>query len=429
MRINQSVRILTTTFIVIVVILTLVPPTHYSVSAHHSPIDLPTFDVPDLPTYMPTPDMTRIAPILTPSCDHWKVEIDLPYSPGDVQDMGGIKEGLSQLEQQFAPGIQLMPVKYKVVSASSGSGGAVYTITVEGSGVELLKTVLYDKLAKIVDILDLPIGFALSGNAKAGTTLKILLSLIPSIGKKWSLDDLSGQTQKVSSEIECISHVAPGSPETQTLLVNILKDGMVALNLIYGRVWEKAPIKPPVRITLNLCNLSDLLNLANPYLNRLNQAAPSAPAGNVGSGGQSSQFDWASSNNRTGTSQMTSVKDQKNCGGCWAFTSVGVMEAAIKIQGGGGDTDLAEQYLISCNNDGWSCNGGWWAHDYHISKNGLQNNPPGAVLESAFPYLGQNGTCKLVSNHPYLLASWHSVGMKPWVPSRRLRLQLNSMAR
>ena len=61
----------------------------------------------------------------------------------------------------------------------------------------------------------------------------------------------------------------------------------------------------------------------------------------------------------------TSVRDQGGCGACWAFATVGVLESAIKLRDGV-DRDLSEQYLISCNMDGWSCDGGWWAHDYHM---------------------------------------------------------------
>jgi hypothetical protein len=84
------------------------------------------------------------------------------------------------------------------------------------------------------------------------------------------------------------------------------------------------------------------------------------------------------------------------------------MEAAIKIQSGQ-DVDLSEQFLVSCNNNGWSCNGGWWAHDYHMNRLGVNQSQIGAVLESDMPYTATNGTCQVVANHPHKLASWYSI--------------------
>ena len=69
--------------------------------------------------------------------------------------------------------------------------------------------------------------------------------------------------------------------------------------------------------------------------------------------------DWRLSNG------VTPIKDQGNCGSCWAFSTVGPLESLILLKGGG-TVDLSEQYLVSCNLSGWSCGGGWFAHDYHM---------------------------------------------------------------
>ena len=50
-------------------------------------------------------------------------------------------------------------------------------------------------------------------------------------------------------------------------------------------------------------------------------------------------------------------------------------------------TDLSEQYLVSCNTEGWGCSGGWWAHDMLVS--------PGAVIEADFPYVASDVPCLL----------------------------------
>ena len=79
---------------------------------------------------------------------------------------------------------------------------------------------------------------------------------------------------------------------------------------------------------------------------------------------------------------VTPIKNQGNCGDCWAFSTVGPLESQILLKGGG-TVVLSEQYLVSCNTSGWSCNGGWFAHDYHMDLSGQDNNGPGPSSQAA----------------------------------------------
>jgi len=119
---------------------------------------------------------------------------------------------------------------------------------------------------------------------------------------------------------------------------------------------------------------------------------------------------------------VTPIKNQGACGSCWAFGTVGVLESVIKIKSG--DTvDLSEQWLVSCNKNGWGCNGGWWAHAYHDGQAGKCGGT-GAVLEADFPYSASDKPCNGPYQHHYLLQdndgdgkSWKYVGRQNSIPS------------
>ena len=52
------------------------------------------------------------------------------------------------------------------------------------------------------------------------------------------------------------------------------------------------------------------------------------------------------------------VRDQGQCGSCWAFSAVASMEGHHQINSGE-LLDLAEQQCVDCDPDSMGCNGGW----------------------------------------------------------------------
>lgn len=80
-------------------------------------------------------------------------------------------------------------------------------------------------------------------------------------------------------------------------------------------------------------------------------------------------FDWRAYN---GKNYMTSIKNQGQCGSCWAFAAVGVVEADLNIANSRtGDTyNFSEQYLVSDCLNGNSCCGGhsYTAFGYMIAQ-------------------------------------------------------------
>jgi hypothetical protein len=107
----------------------------------------------------------------------------------------------------------------------------------------------------------------------------------------------------------------------------------------------------------------------------------------------------------------TPIKNQGDCGSCWAFSCVGALEGAVK-KFYGGNYDFSEEYLLDCNAYGYGCNGGnFSAHNYHKSNYG-------ARYESCYPYYGSKGTCwASYCGVATWITSWYYVGSSYSVPS------------
>lgn len=89
---------------------------------------------------------------------------------------------------------------------------------------------------------------------------------------------------------------------------------------------------------------------------------------------------------------VTGVKDQGQCGSCWAFGAVASLEAA-HMEAHGSLISLSEQQVVDCDTTDGGCNGGWYdtAWQYVNGEGGIQT-------EADYPYTARDGSCKADSN-------------------------------
>jgi inhibitor of cysteine peptidase len=242
--------------------------------------------------------------------------------------------------------------------------------------------------------------------------LVVRLEANPSTGYVWEIAEMDGTVLREvgTGEFEPGSTLL-GASGTLTRRFEAVGPGQGKLFLVYHRPWEKA--EPARTFSVQVQGVGPFTRVNSPSTP---PAAPMAePVASPVVAGESSTLALPSSFNWCSLGGCTPIKDQGQCGSCWAFATVGPLESLIKLNDGV-ERDLAEQYLLSCNTDGWSCAGGWWAHDYHQWKRPSGEPAAGAVYEADFPYVPSKVPCIPPHVHHETIVSWAYVGSSSSVP-------------
>ena len=125
-------------------------------------------------------------------------------------------------------------------------------------------------------------------------------------------------------------------------------------------------------------------------MSKLGMKLPESMWGNIPSGGihkvsnasLPKSVDWRNK-------AVTPVKNQQQCGSCWAFSTTGALEGAWAIATGK-LVSLSEQQLVDCSKSfgNQGCSGG-------LMDNGFKYEEQAPVCtEDSYPYTAKNGICK-----------------------------------
>ena len=132
---------------------------------------------------------------------------------------------------------------------------------------------------------------------------------------------------------------------------------------------------------------------------------------------------------------FSAVQDQGQCASCWAFSTIGNLEAAALKKSGAapgqvnadgsitvstGLPALSEQQVLSCNPDGYGCDGGWYEFDMLNPANTAKGTGyyPGAVPAADFTYVAQRVACSFGATPAYTpVSQWGYVGDGTGIPS------------
>jgi len=129
---------------------------------------------------------------------------------------------------------------------------------------------------------------------------------------------------------------------------------------------------------------------------------------NVGKNPKS--FDWRHKGG------VTPVKDQGQCGSCWAFSTTENIESVVMVVGNKTKLPtLSPQQIVDCDPSDAGCGGGNppTAYEYVISAGGMESN-------SAYPYTAQDGNCAFdkskvvttISSWKYACGYWDETALQ-----------------
>ncbi|XP_069189059.1 dipeptidyl peptidase 1 isoform X1 [Procambarus clarkii] len=132
--------------------------------------------------------------------------------------------------------------------------------------------------------------------------------------------------------------------------------------------------------------------------------APATPEQKARAAFLPENFDWRDVD---GVNYVSDVRDQESCGSCFAFASLGMLEARVRIATRNQRQDVfSTQDVVSCSLLSQGCDGGF---GYLIA--GRYSQDQGVVAEECNPYTAQDDPCNTNKSCPRTYVSeYHYVG-------------------
>ena len=279
--------------------------------------------------------------------------------------------------------------------------------------LEEIRNVLYTDLRGTINLIGDLAEIQLEIPIDSPETIEIHLESNLSTGYRWRAEYVKNNGVDIHHTESYIAREGIGVPYIQIISMQPIEKGTASIKLVYSRSFEKEAAVTR-RLSIQFNAQQPTIDLSNPYpitsvsteyaseeLLEGSFSSSESPDNSLDSADYlPAAFDWRDHGG------VTPIRNQRTCGSCWAFATVGAMESAIAIRTGQ-YLDLSEQFLVSCNYDGWNCDrGGGTAHKYHYDTLGMSQTKVGAVLEVEKPYTNSNGTCTTAYNHPYVLSDW-----------------------
>jgi predicted secreted protein len=242
--------------------------------------------------------------------------------------------------------------------------GINYTVMHEGldsqriimngnSNLEALRKALYSLPAQ-QGFLKGSTTVTVSGRMPKDKVVQLILESNLATGYSWELADSANSALSQDGISTYESRGLLGGTAKQIIRVKAHQEGLAEARLVYRRPWEQGDssaramvASTPNQITIQLDEIPDVIDLSDPNANTRTLPEsehkklyrPSTEESFLPMATLPTYFDWRVSNG------VTAVRDQGQCGSCWAFATVGALESAFKAKLGS-DVNASEQFLV-----------------------------------------------------------------------------------
>jgi Papain family cysteine protease len=195
------------------------------------------------------------------------------------------------------------------------------------------------------------------------------------------------QAAAVMPRLFALAGKLPATPAEQNYRLTVLADNLEIIAAL-NRAYEVQALKEGLEYdpSIPMYGVTPLA-LFSPVEFEQTHNGLSLPEQLEESGAPPSVEEWQQAGLAAGRTFKPVIRDQGNCGGCWAFSTVLTLEK-LALNAVGTQYDFSMQYLIDCDEENKGCQGGWptIAYNFVIDR--------GVPLLAHYPYVAKWMPCK-----------------------------------